>query len=1235
MKKSLFVAVTVLIAVVGCTRSQEMEIQKGDLTLVAKTESSNGSRTIVEDGTHVYWEPGDEIKVFSGDKSGAFRSELTESAATATFNGTLGEGAWTEGMDLWAVYPYSEDAVLDGETIVTVLPDVQVARAGSFGKDMNMAIAHSTTETLQFYNVCGGVRFSLQEGGIKEVVLEGMNGEVLAGTVTVGFEDGEPVIQTVTEGKTSIRLTPEKGESFEKDEWYYFVAISGALEKGFKFHFVKEDDLGYKVFDKKVTIKRGIYGTVSNADDGATYTTVPDDIIVFKDDLVKSILVKYFDTGGDGEMSYREAAVVHSFLVDETETRSTEGKVSIFAGTEIATFDEMVCFTGLTRIDDGAFAGCTELTAVTIPENVASIGDNAFNGCSGLESIILTSDTPPAIGTDAFADTGDCPITVPPGSVDEYVDAWNEYAERIEPGHPYAIPEAVDLGLPSGTLWASFNLGATKPEEPGEYFAWGETTPKDVFSWATYRWCDGTQESLNKYVDKPVTNRYDLEPEDDAAHVKLGGEWRMPTIAERNELYDYCTISPETIDGVSLVKLTSKVNGNSIYLPQTGDYTDTGWTSQSVATFWTSSLAVGSAYAGSCFILTVGTGCEAFGGSHSRCFGFPIRPVQGDFGIPVESFSLAQTELDLFVGETVQIQADILPENATHKGITWQSSNASVVSVSSSGAVKGLTEGNATIWATTHDGNLRAYCNVSVTPYTYTAETPEVVDLGLPSGLKWASFNLGATAPEEYGDYFAWGETEPYYFGLDPLSWKEGKERGYVWSSYKWCMGLDKTMTKYCVLEEYGYNGFTDGKTVLEPEDDAASVNLGDGWRIPTADEQQELIDNCSWELTTENGVSGILFIGPNGNRIFLPAAGELYIASQGLLHGGTRAYYWSSSVQTFAPSFARDVFTGSSLISGYCSRFYGQSIRPVYDDRPSTMIETFTPTNIGPCSAEIPFSISTDESVYDFGIIYSTNRAEPVVGNLGEGNYMLRISSDVGSSMIIEELKPNTTYYARAFITIDEEDGEKMYGNTIQFTTDEIAFSTDYQDLGLSVSWATCNLGSSSPSNVGGYYCWGETIPSSVRTGGYQWSGSGGFTKYNETDGKVTLEPSDDAAYVNLGEKWRIPTKEELAELRDNCTWTPSTLDGVKGCTVTGPNGKSIFIPVSEGTTGSFEVEIMSSSLITVNGKVLALLSYYDRNGVNFLTTFRYWGIPIRPVYDERTTTGGNHEGTDEEDWN
>ena len=210
---------------------------------------------------------------------------------------------------------------------------------------------------------------------------------------------------------------------------------------------------------------------------------------------------------------------------------------------------------------------------------------------------------------------------------------------------------------------------------------------------------------------------------------------------------------------------------------------------------------------------------------------------------------------------------------------------------------------------------------------SFTGNTvPGAVDLGLPSGLKWASCNVGANAPEEYGDYFAWGETEPYYSSQDPLTWKEGKTAGYYWPSYKWCNGSDSTLTKYCTDSSYGT---VDNKTVLDPEDDAATVNWGGTWRMPTDAEWTELRTECTWTWTTQNGVNGRLVTGPNGNSIFLPAAGYRY--NTGLNDAGSFGGFWSSSLYAGGPYRAGSVSVYSANV--YRSNYYrydGQSVRPV-----------------------------------------------------------------------------------------------------------------------------------------------------------------------------------------------------------------------------------------------------------------------------------------------------------------
>ena len=187
----------------------------------------------------------------------------------------------------------------------------------------------------------------------------------------------------------------------------------------------------------------------------------------------------------------------------------------------------------------------------------------------------------------------------------------------------------------------------------------------------------------------------------------------------------------------------------------------------------------------------------------------------------------------------------------------------------------------------------------------------EYVDLGLPSGTLWATCNIGANTPEQYGDYFAWGETAP--------------KQVYTWETYKWCKGSDNSITKYCMDSSFGT---VDGKTELEPEDDAAYVNWGASWRIPSQDQTKELCDKCSWQWTQRNGVNGMLVIGVNGNTIFLPAAGfRMY---NNVSFAGSRGNYLSRSLAYSNCDYYLYLESGLWIYNYYGDRFVGQTIRPV-----------------------------------------------------------------------------------------------------------------------------------------------------------------------------------------------------------------------------------------------------------------------------------------------------------------
>ena len=207
------------------------------------------------------------------------------------------------------------------------------------------------------------------------------------------------------------------------------------------------------------------------------------------------------------------------------------------------------------------------------------------------------------------------------------------------------------------------------------------------------------------------------------------------------------------------------------------------------------------------------------------------------------------------------------------------------------------------------EGNVMAWDTVR------TSAPDDWVDLGLPSGLLWANRNVGADTPEEYGNYYAWGETQP--------------KAAYSWSNYQHCNGGYSTLTKYCTNSEYSYTGYPDNLTILLPEDDAATANWGDGARMPTKEEWQELMNNCTSVWISTNNVNGRLLTGPNGNTLFLPAAG--YHKAGNLLNEGNLGHYWSSSLYTNASYCAWYFnFDSSSYDVSYGTRYFGRSVRAV-----------------------------------------------------------------------------------------------------------------------------------------------------------------------------------------------------------------------------------------------------------------------------------------------------------------
>ena len=905
----------------------------------------------------------------------------------------------------------------------------------------------------------------------------------------------------------------------------------------------------------------------------------------------------------------------------------------------------------------------------------------------------------------------------------------NTYDFRTRPknGKP-ATPEYVDLGL--SVKWATFNLGAGKPEDYGDYFAWGEIEPKDYFDWSTYKWCNGSDNTLTKYNTSSsfgtVDNKTMLELADDAAYVNWGDGWRMPTTAEQDELFNNCTWKWTTQNGVNGYKVTSKSNGNSIFLPAAGYY---------------------DAASESSVLLYLGS--DGFYWSSSLCTDYPSAAWFMDM------FNSNKGEVVLRVVDAYRfIGVPIRPV-------------------------------------------------YSSTPPEEISETPVYVDLGLPSGIKWADRNVGATKPWEYGDHFAWGETSTKdNYSEETYSHVKVIRGNYVIAKYK---GSDYS--------------------ILLAEDDAATAKWGGEWRMPTKEERDELYEYCNWEWTTKNGVEGYKVTSKqNGNSIFLPLAGCI----DGDWTNTAYGFYWTSTVNTENTWNAYDInFTSSSVLMNDDVRVYGRSVRPVYGSRAAVMpvVVTSAVTQITENSAVLGGNVTYDgnATVTERGVVYSTS-PNPVITNLnnfirpcGWGTreftynattlqanttYYVRayaknekgtaygaevsfttnnqvvvptvtttaatqvtettavtggnVTSDGGATVTergvvystshnpttsnskvkngtgtgsftcnLTGLQANTTYYVRAYAVnskgtsygievsfttskivalptvittaatqiteatavtggnVTSDGGASVtergvvystsrnpttssnkvksgsgtgyftcnltglqanttyyvrayavnskgtsYGTEVSFTTKSSSSSDhtgtenghEYVDLGLSVKWATCNVGASKPEDYGDHFAWGETTTKSV----YGWSTynwcngtSSTLTKYNTSniygtvDQKTKLELSDDAARVNWGGNWRMPTYDEFLELREKCTWKWTTQNGVKGYMITN-NGNSIFLPAA-----GYRYE---SSLINAGS-----LGYYWSSSLETGIPYYAWYMELNSIMEEEGSHRGN----------
>ncbi len=386
MKKFDLILLTAFASAMFGACSKEMAdptVKAGSDKVVTFTASLDyASKTVLTSANKVEWVAGDEISIFDGSSN--VEVSTGDSGQTATFSTALSEnGPW------YALYPYNSEASIDGSSITTTLSPVQVATSGTFADDLNLAVALSDEDnSLAFKNVLGLIKFTVGKDNISKVILRGNNAEVLAGEVLVDYNSGDP-FYTVSSGVRYISLAPSSG-TFVNGDSYYFAVLPQTFSGGFSLNFIDSDGLSFLVeTTSEAVLPRSHILNISIADGKINLN----DNIVFADADVKAEIVAAFDTDGDGELSFEEAALV------------TYEQLSAFAWTDadkVDTFDELQYFTGLvSTIKNSDVPGgydirlpaickeCTNLTSVKLPRNISTIAASGFANCSSLTSIVL------------------------------------------------------------------------------------------------------------------------------------------------------------------------------------------------------------------------------------------------------------------------------------------------------------------------------------------------------------------------------------------------------------------------------------------------------------------------------------------------------------------------------------------------------------------------------------------------------------------------------------------------------------------------------------------------------------------------------------------------------------------------------------------------------------------------------------------------------------------------------
>lgn len=476
------------------------------------------------------------------------------------------------------------------------------------------------------------------------------------------------------------------------------------------------------------------------------------------------------------------------------------------------------------------------------------------------------------------------------------------------------------------------------------------------------------------------------------------------------------------------------------------------------------------------------------------------------------------------------------------------------------------------------------------------APAPTAVDLGL--SVQWANINLGATSPTDAGWLVGWGDVT----GLN------------VSKNLKW----------YPVAQPTGdIVGF--GNDIIKKYWSTET----DVWRLPTDEELQELINNCTWEWVDGQDGTGFNVTGTNGNSIFLPAAGSR--DGEAVSGVGTALNYWCGTLNKTDNSMAKAMmFTygnGDKPSVGVLKRYMGCALRAVYGEpKINVSISSGEAYNLGVSSATIKVQLSGSYSNYiglRVGLVYGTQK--DLQNDPNRNETPTQTCSNGFCDIDLTNLTPDVPYWYCAFVEVN---GQRIYQQEESkcFATTMFPEPT-IVDLGLSVKWASFNVGATSSTESGRYIGWGDPT-------GTKESRSYDDYGYSVTTKNIGFNQNYDTPYALWGKKWRMPTRAEFEELFDKTT---VTFDNNTKCNVfTAANGSSISIPycglISQYSTTSTDYKqtkygwYWTAECNDEKSPYLACL--YNNVMPDIQLSTMWYRMPIRAVYEEASSYQGGGSG-------